>query len=225
VLCGGGGACDWCKIVMELQVTSFVKKVSNRRVCFLSMRVLIPLIVLLIACSSADEIGDEIDALFRDYPEYKGLWDILLYGLVDENILKTSHVLRITQMRIGKLWEKLFIIEAGFEKIPVGLDLINRERKIVMELKNSYLSDNYKSKQITFKALADFKRANPEYMVVYANINGRTDKGVFRSFEHDEKELFEISGNELLKLVLGGNRYASVIESVREKLRFKFQNL
>lgn len=189
------------------------------------MRVSIPLIVLLIACSSADEIGDEIDALFRDYPEYKGLRDILLNGLVDENILKTSHVLRITQMRIGKLWEKLFIIEAGFEKIPVGLDLINRERKIVMELKNSYLSDNYKSKQITFKALADFKRANPEYMVVYANINGRTDKGVFRSFEHDEQELFEISGNELLKLVLGGNRYASVIESVREKLRFKFQNL
>ena len=95
----------------------------------------------------ADELGDVVDELFEGYPEYRGLRDILLDGLIDDETLKKAHFVRLTQMKIGFLWESLFVIEGGFEKLPHGLDLVNNEKKIVIELKISWQSDDYNSRK------------------------------------------------------------------------------
>ena len=172
----------------------------------------------------ADDIGDIVDELFEGYPEYRGLRDILLDGLIDYDTLKKAYFVRLTQMKVGFLWEKLFVIEGGFDKLPNGLDLVNNERRIVIELKNSWQSDNYNSQKKTFDKLADYKKQNPEFTCVYANINGRTDEGTNHEFYHNGQRLYQITGNELLEFIFG-EKYLNIINIVKEKLRFKFQNI
>ena len=103
------------------------------------------LLIILCAVSNnvtvADDIGDIVDELFEGYPESRGLRDILLDGLIDDDSLKKAYFANEnackTQMKNGFRWESLFVIEGGFEKLPHGLDLVNAERKNVIELKNS----------------------------------------------------------------------------------------
>ena len=51
----------------------------------------------------ADDKGDIVDELFEGYPEYRGLRDILLDGLIDDDTLKKAYFVRLTQMKIGFL--------------------------------------------------------------------------------------------------------------------------
>jgi hypothetical protein len=169
-------------------------------------------------------VDDCIDVLFQRFPVYRGLRDILLEGLIDDDILIKSYYLKITQMRIGSLWEKLFVIEGGFEKLPQGLDLIHRERKIVIELKNSWNSDNFNSRITTFNKLSDYKLQHPDYTSVYANINGRNDIGTNHHIVYAGQDIYHITGNELLQYIFGDG-YSEIIDRVKEKLRVKFQTL
>jgi len=155
--------------------------------------------------------------------------EVYVDGLIDDETLKKAHFVRLTQMKIGFLWESLFVIEGGFEKLPHGLDLVNNERKIVIELKNSWQSDRfiyktYNSRKKTFDKLADYKNQNPEFTCVYANINGRTDVGTNHDFYHNGQQLYQITGNELLEFIFG-EEYLDTIDTVKEKLRVKFQNI
>ena len=53
------------------------------------------LLIFLCAVSNnvtvADDIGDIVDELFEGYPEYRGLRDILLDGLIDDDSLKKAY--------------------------------------------------------------------------------------------------------------------------------------
>ena len=84
------------------------------------------------------------------------------------------------QMKIGEIWQmsignyKDFInLKNGHES---GLDIISHSRKIAIELKNRTNTDNSSSKKTNFDKLYNFKCKNPDYTVIYANINADTEE-------------------------------------------------
>src|SRR5438093_11043356 len=83
---------------------------------------------------------------------------------------KMAHKNTHFKMRIGQMWEIVFTL-FGFQKLPTGLDVINYDRKIIIELKNNWKTDNYSGKKFKFAALRNYKRDHPDFEVIYGCVN------------------------------------------------------
>jgi len=103
--------------------------------------------------------------------------DIISFDILDT---EKSIALKIKQrqMKIGEIWQEVLGNYDGWQNLKVGhlsgLDLISHNRKIIIELKNRTNTDNASSKKTNFDKLAKFKKNNPDYTCIYANINADT---------------------------------------------------
>ena len=83
-------------------------------------------------------------------------------------------------MKIGEIWQEVLGNYEGYTNLKSGhesgLDIISHNKKIAIELKNRTNTDNSSSKKSNFDKLANFKKKNPEYTCIYANINSDTKK-------------------------------------------------
>ena len=59
----------------------------------------------------------------------KPLNEILLMN-INKDILESAYKLKILQIKVGYIWEQVFIIFRGCEKLKQGADLINHEKKL-----------------------------------------------------------------------------------------------
>ena len=92
--------------------------------------------------------------LNQPYKQYVGSNDILFFNY-NYNILESAYKLKILQMRTGIIWEKIFCL-FNYEKIKYGVDLVNHEKRVVMELKNSFNTDNSSSRKENIKKLIQY---------------------------------------------------------------------
>ena len=112
----------------------------------------------------------------------KILDDILLddYIIEHSNEMKISLALKQLQMKIGFIWQIVIGNYIDFEDLAVGhssgLDVRNKKRKIIIELKNRYNTDNYASKKTNLKKLAKYKKTHPSYECIYGIINEKNTK-------------------------------------------------
>ena len=95
---------------------------------------------------------------------------VILTGIVNE-WEANAYKLQILRQRIGYAWE-LVITDFGYERPSTGVDLINRRRRIAIELKNSCRISS-SAKRNAYRVLRDFKRRHPAYRVILACINYR----------------------------------------------------
>src|SRR5277367_1729173 len=116
-----------------------------------------------------------IDYLRQPLPPTKPITDIILRGYFD-NLQENAYKLNRIRSRLGKAWEFVFT-DYGFELVNNVIDVINPNRLIVIELKNSWRTDNSRSKQSTITQLQAFKRNNPQYTVIYGAINYKDNIG------------------------------------------------
>jgi len=135
--------------------------------------------------------------------------DILLKNQAVNFSCVHKHV--IFKMRIGKLWEEVILLY-GFEKLETGLDLIHHERKIVIELKNSWKSDNFSGKQYKFYTLRNYKRDHPEYEVIYGCINDY----IIRDYVN--KDGVRILTSDAFLGFIFGNQSEFVVNSLRSMI-------
>ncbi len=64
------------------------------------------------------------------------------------------------------LWRRFCMVKLyGYEKIA-KLDLIHQEKKIAIELKNNWTSDNFSGKKFKFSCLKQYKQQHPDYEVI-----------------------------------------------------------
>jgi len=102
-----------------------------------------------------------------------------------------------------------------------GLDIISHTKKFAIELKNRTNTDNSSSKKSNLDKLAKFKKDNPEYLCIYANINDDTEKktlqGSIKSIIHNGVEIKHYIGYEFLKFILGDN-VAIIVEFVKNTI-------
>ena len=75
--------------------------------------------------------------------------DILLLNY-PQHLLQSSYKLGEISRKTGLLWESIFCL-FGYEKLTNGADLINHKSKVIMELKNSYNTDNSSSRKENIK--------------------------------------------------------------------------
>ena len=113
-----------------------------------------------------------IDYLRQPLPPTKPITDIILRGKFD-NLQENAYKLNRIRSRLGNAFEFVFT-DFGFELVNNIIDLINHNRSIAIELKNSWSTDNSRAKTYTIQQLQQFKRNNPQYEVIYGAINYKT---------------------------------------------------
>ena len=130
------------------------------------------ILLLSIACAHGATPG--LDAALRliqePVPHDGHVRDVILTGIVNE-WEEHAYKLQILRQRIGYAWELVFT-DFGFERHPAGVDLINRRRRIAIEVKNSCRVSSV-AKRNAFRMLTEFRRTHPNYTVIFACINYR----------------------------------------------------
>ena len=141
--------------------------------------------------------------------------NVLTYDILDTEKSITNKLLVLKekqrQMKIGDIWQEVLGSYNGFINLKIGhktgLDILSHTKKIAIELKNRTNTDNASSKKSNLDKLAKFKKNNPEYICIYANINDDTEEktliGSIKKILHNDVELEHHIGYEFLKFILG----------------------
>jgi len=141
--------------------------------------------------------------------------DVMTYDILDTEITKRYKLIalreRHRQMKIGEIWQEVLGRYDGYINLkighPTGLDIISHSRKIAIELKNRTNTDNASSKKSNFDKLALFKKNNPDYRCIYANINDSTEQrtklGIIKKIIHNDVEIEHIVGYRFIRFILG----------------------
>jgi hypothetical protein len=110
--------------------------------------------------------------------------DVLTYDILDTEKSKKNKLLSLKekqrQMKVGEIWQEIIGNYDEFINLKIGhetgLDVLSNTRKLAIELKNRTNTDNASSKKSNLDKLSKFKKENPEYTCIYANINADTEK-------------------------------------------------
>ena len=153
-----------------------------------------------------------IDYLTRPLPPTKPITDIILAGKFD-NLQENAYKLNRIRSRLGKSWE-FVLTDFGFKLTNDVVDLINRNRSIALELKNSWKTDNSKSKKYIFARLKEYKPNHPSFTVVYGAINCQPQTPGKDQLKENIRFMY---GDVFLNYVLG-NQKDDVINTLRAAL-------
>ena len=94
-----------------------------------------------------------------------------------------------------------------------GIDLINHENKIAIELKNNWKSDNISSKKYNFHHLCKFKQEHPNFEVIYGCVND------IRSKDYVNKDGVRVlTSDSFLNYIFGENDKDFIIKTFRDLL-------
>jgi hypothetical protein len=140
--------------------------------------------------------------------------NVLTYDILDTEKSQRNKLVALKekqrQMKVGEIWEQVLGNYNGYINLngrhDSGLDIISHTKKIAIELKNRTNTDNASSRKSNFDKLADFKKSNPEYTCIYANINANSEKATFKSkvkkISHNDVEIEHHVGYGFLKFIL-----------------------
>lgn len=141
----------------------------------------------------------------------------LTFDILDTPKSKKNKLLALKekqrQMKIGEIWQEVIgnykdLINLGIGH-ETGLDILSNIRKLAIELKNRTNTDNASSKKSNLDKLSKFKKENPEYTCIYANINADTDKktleGSNKKIIHNGVEIEHQVGYQFLTFIFGEN--------------------
>ena len=155
--------------------------------------------------------------------------NVLTYDILDTEKSNINKLLVLKekqrQMKIGDIWQEVLGSYNGFINLKIGhktgLDILSHTKKIAIELKNRTNTDNASSKKSNLDKLAKFKKNNPEYVCIYANINAdneeKTLSGSVKKILHNDVELEHHIGYEFLKFILGDDT-AIIIQFVKDTI-------
>jgi len=137
------------------------------------------------------------------------------YDLLDteEDMFDNLITLRVKQrdMKRGYAWQIALGNFPGWKDLKVGddsgLDIMNEEKQIIIELKNRNNTDNSSSKHRNLEKLAKYKKEHSEWRCIYGNINRdtqeKTNGGFVKDKEINGKTIEIIEGKIILELILG----------------------
>jgi hypothetical protein len=128
-------------------------------------------------------------------------------------------------MKIGEIWEECIGNWGTFKKLDkregIGLDIISKDKKIVIELKNRTNTDNSSSRKSNLDKLSKFKKQNPEYTCIYANINDDTEEKTMKGFRkkiiHNGVEIEHHIGYAFLQFIFEEHT-EQIIEFIKDTI-------
>lgn len=155
--------------------------------------------------------------------------DVLTYDILDTEKSKKNKLLslkeRQRQMKIGEIWQEIIGNYDEFINLKIGhetgLDILSNTRKLAIELKNRTNTDNSSSKKSNLDKLSKFKKENPEYTCIYANINDKTKEktlqGSKKKITHNGVEIEIQVGYQFLTFIFG-EKTEEIIEFVKNTI-------
>jgi len=155
--------------------------------------------------------------------------DILTYDILDTEKSKKNKLLSLKekqrQMKVGEIWQETIGNYYEFINLKIGhesgLDILSNTRKLAIELKNRTNTDNSSSKKFNLDKLSKFKKENPEYICIYANINADTEKktlqGSNKTIIHNGVEIEHQVGYEFLTFIFG-EKIEEIIEFIKNTI-------
>ena len=159
---------------------------------------------------------DKLDKIIYDICSRKSK-QVITYDIFDTDKTRKYKLIVLKekqkQMKIGEIlqvcignYENFVNLKQGHE---TGLDVISDVKKIIIEIKNRTNTDNASSKKSNLDKLAKFKKNNPEYICIYANINDTTEektkKGSIKTIIHNGIEIKHMIGYKFLKFIFDEN--------------------
>ena len=128
-------------------------------------------------------------------------------------------------MKKGEIWQEVIGNYKNFINFGIGhetgLDILSNKRKLAIELKSRINTDNASSKKTNLDKLSKFKKENPEYTCIYANINADTEKKTLQGFNkkisHNGVEIEHQVGFQFLKFIFG-KKTEEIIEFVKNTI-------
>lgn len=155
--------------------------------------------------------------------------DVLTYDILDTEKSKINKLIALKekqrQMKVGEIWQEVLGNYNGCINLKIGhetgLDILSHTKQIAVELKNRTNTDNASSKKSNLDKLAKFKKNNPEYRCIYANVNADTEKktlqGFIKKILHNDVEIEHQVGYQFLKFILGDDT-DSIIDFVKNTI-------
>jgi hypothetical protein len=155
--------------------------------------------------------------------------DVLTYDILDTEKSIKNKLLSLKekqrQMKVGEIWQEVIGNYDGFINLKngheTGLDILSNTKKIAIELKNRTNTDNSSSKKSNFDKLSKFKRENPDYICIYANVNAETEKktlkGYHKKITHNGFEIEHKVGYDFLTFIFEKNT-EEIIEFVKNEI-------
>ena len=155
--------------------------------------------------------------------------DVLTYDILDTEKSKKNKLLSLKekqrQMKVGEIWQEIIGNYDEFINLKIGhetgLDILSNTRKLAIELKNRTNTDNASSKKSNLDKLSKFKKENPEYTCIYANINADTEKktlqGYNKKITHNGVEIEHQVGCQFLTFIFG-EKTEEIIEFVKNTI-------
>jgi len=157
-------------------------------------------------------------------PSKKQYHDILLNKWIGEhkNEVEISLKLKRVQMKIGKVWEEIFI-EFGQNVSRIKeLDLERKvgDEKFGMELKNNYNTDNSGSRKNNFEKLFNYGKKHKGYDLIYGIVNPRKNGDDYLIRYKNTCWIRCLSGECLLNFILGNqkSRVVSILKNEIHKI-------
>ena len=93
--------------------------------------------------------------------------------------LRKALSIKQKQMKYGHIWQSVIGAYDSFMDLKeghvTGLDVMSVQRKMIIEVKNRYNTDNSSSRKSCFDRLAKYKKDHPDFMCIYAVINDRLE--------------------------------------------------
>jgi hypothetical protein len=154
---------------------------------------------------------------------------VLTYDILDTEKSRKNKLIVLKekqrQMKIGEIWQEVLGNYQGYTNLKIGhetgLDILSESKKIIIELKNRTNTDNSSSKKSNLDKLAKFKKNNPEYTCIYANINAdtktKTLQGYVNTVIHDGVEIRHHVGYDFLVFILE-NHTDTIINFVKNTI-------
>jgi hypothetical protein len=155
--------------------------------------------------------------------------DVLTYDILDTEKSKKNKLLSLKekqrQMKVGEIWQEIIGNYDEFINLKIGhetgLDILSNTRKLAIELKNRTNTDNASSKKSNLDKLSKFKKENPEYTCIYANINADTEKktlqGSNKKITHNDVEIEHQVGCQFLTFIFG-EKTEEIIEFIKNTI-------
>ena len=156
------------------------------------------------------QIRTIINDVYKKDRQCKSPNDILLKS-VQMDIIRAYHKFALMRMRIGILWERIFCL-FGYDKLPKGGDIINHDKKVIIELKNAKSSDNKSSRTEDTRKLIQY--GQPGYQLIYGVINDKKSKDENMVYEGTTYRL--LTGPLLLEFILG-DKWQDIIKIIQNE--------
>lgn len=142
------------------------------------------------------------------------------YGYDMEALMNIIHFVKVSQMNTGAFMQEMLGSFPGWESLGVGhetgLDLYNKSRKIYVELKNRYNTDNASAKAKNFEKLAVQKRNG--FRAVYGIVNDKTTEGIKKDITFNDVTIEYISSDMLFAEITGIKNFSDVLSKLIAKL-------